>query len=56
MVGKRSATAVCGKCGAAMVIVKVEPSPDLPNSERHQFRCEICDETAWFNFEAPARC
>ena len=54
-VRKRDATTVCEKCGAAMVIAKIEPSPDEPNVERHQFRCEICQATEWFRFEIPGR-
>jgi hypothetical protein len=54
-VRKKNATTVCEKCGAAMVIAKIEPSPDEPNFERHQFRCEICDATEWFKFEVSPR-
>ena len=50
---KTNATTVCDKCGAAMVIVKIEPSPDEAGVERHRFRCEICGETASFKFETP---
>jgi hypothetical protein len=52
-VRKQDATTVCGKCGAAMVIIKVEPSSDEHGVERHQFRCEICEATEWFSFERP---
>jgi predicted RNA-binding Zn-ribbon protein involved in translation (DUF1610 family) len=52
---KTNATTVCDKCGAAMVIEKVEPSPDEPNVERHRFRCEICGEATWFRFETPVK-
>ncbi len=48
---KTNATTVCDKCGAAMVIVRIEPSPDEAGVERHLFRCEICGETASFKFE-----
>ena len=34
-----------------MVIVKIEPSPDEADVERHLFRCEICGESASFKFE-----
>jgi len=47
---KDNATTICPKCGAAMVIVKIEPAPDTPNRERHLFRCEVCEETAEFYF------
>jgi predicted RNA-binding Zn-ribbon protein involved in translation (DUF1610 family) len=54
-VRKKDATTVCEKCGAAMVIAKIEPSPDEPDVERHQFRCEICGAAEWFRFEVPRR-
>ena len=52
---KTNATTVCDKCGAAMVIVRVEPSPDEANVELHLFRCEICGESASFKFESMPR-
>ena len=44
------ATTPCLKCGAAMVVVKVQPAPDDPERELHMFRCEMCLETAFFRF------
>jgi len=49
-VRKTDATTVCDKCGAAMVIVRVWQIPDEP--EVHLFRCEICNDTAFFRGKA----
>jgi len=51
-VRKTDATTVCENCGAAMVIVRVWTIPE--DGEVHMFRCEICDETAFFRSKPKA--
>jgi hypothetical protein len=51
-VRKTDSTIVCEKCGAAMVIVRIWEMPD--DREVHMFRCEICDETAFFRSKPKA--
>jgi len=50
-VTKKSTTEPCEKCGAAMVLFRVRPAADDPESELHDFRCEICGATATHRFK-----
>jgi hypothetical protein len=50
-VSKRSTTTQCIGCGAAMVLERIQPDPQDPDYERHEFRCEICAAEAFFKFK-----
>jgi hypothetical protein len=52
-VRRKDATMPCGKCGAAMVVVRVWPLPDDQDLEIHMFKCEICAATEFFRFKKP---
>ena len=34
-----------------MVLVRLLPNPDNPETEFHEFRCEVCDAFAVFTFK-----
>lgn len=38
-----------------MVLERIQPDPDDPNCERHEFRCEICAAEAFFKFRIAAK-
>jgi len=38
-----------------MVLERIQPDPDDPNCERHEFRCEICAAEAFFKFRINAK-
>jgi hypothetical protein len=51
MVTKRTFSISCPDCGAAMVLVRLLPNPNNPETEFHEFRCEVCDAFAVFTFK-----
>jgi hypothetical protein len=51
MVTKRTASIPCPDCGAAMTLVRLFPNVDDPETELHEFRCEVCEAFAVFKFK-----
>jgi hypothetical protein len=54
-VDKKTTTTQCVGCGAAMVLERIQPDPDDPERERHEFRCEICSGEAFFRFKVASK-
>jgi hypothetical protein len=55
MVTKRTASIPCPDCGAAMTLVRLFPNVDDPETEFHEFRCEVCEAFAVFKFRVKRR-
>ena len=50
-VRRKDVTTPCAKCGAAMVVVRVWPTPEDANIELHMFKCEFCSEVMFYRFK-----
>jgi hypothetical protein len=55
MVTKRNTAVECSTCGAAMVLMRIQPDFGNNTIEWHDFACEICAATATFSFKAKGR-
>jgi hypothetical protein len=52
----RTVTAVtvpCSECSGAMVLERIQPDPEYPILNLHEFRCEICNTTEFVRFKNP---
>jgi hypothetical protein len=55
MVTKRNTAVEWPTCGAAMVLVRIQPDFENNSIEWHEFKCEICAATATFSFKAKGK-